>query len=46
TAGTDGFIEILSLLHLIFGVSSFLAVMTALLICRVAVMEPINTEEE
>ena len=46
TAGADGFVEILSLLHLIFGVSSFLAVMTALLICRVAVMEPITTEEE
>ena len=46
TAGADGFIEILSLLHLIFGVGSFLAVMTALLICRVAVMEPITTEEE
>lgn len=46
TAGAEGFIELLSLMHLIFAVASFLAVMTALLICRVAIMQPINSEEE
>lgn len=46
TAGAEGFIELLSLLHLIFGVASFLAIMTALLICRVAIMEPFLVEEE
>jgi heme A synthase len=46
TAGAEGFIELLSLLHLIFGVASFLAIMTALLICRVAIMEPFHVEEE
>jgi len=46
TAGADGFIELLSLLHLIFGVSSFLTIMTAVLICRVAIMEPAMIAEE
>ena len=46
TAGAEGFIELLSLLHLIFGVSSFLAIMTAVLICRVAIMEPKESVEE
>jgi hypothetical protein len=46
SAGAEGFIESLSLLHLMVGVSSFLVLMTAVLLCCVAIVEPLPLEQE